>query len=248
MEGSPEAPLTPAVPLPLFVSKNSKTGFSVNVAIKLSCRPTEACAKYCYGKAGPIAMRAAVNRQEQNFRRLEWLASAPLAAVATEADMVYWAVKPHADFLRFFGVGDLQLGSVRLIKMLAKRHPDLRLWVATRKFDLALKLPFVHNVHVMLGLDSTTKGEDLHAAFQLVQERGPQYFGSWVKREVDEVIPAWINVVFAVHKPGGNRAKWSSDTDDARICEATRAGGLSHENACSSCRRCFDVPKRLAHS
>ena len=237
----------PAVPPPLFVSKNSKTGFSVNVAITLSCRPTEACSRYCYGKAGPIAMRAAVNRQEQNFHRLRWLAEAPPSVVATEADMVYWHVKPYANFLRFFGVGDLQPGSVKLIKTLAKRHPDLALWVATRKFDLALDLPFVRNVHVMLGLDSTTKGADLHAAYELVRERAPQFYGSWVQREADEVIPAWVQVVFAVHR-GSNRAKWSAEAEDVRLCEATRAGekGAEHEGACGTCRRCFDVSVREA--
>ena len=55
----------------VFVSHNSKTGFSVNVAIARTCRPTKGCSEYCYALAGRLTwiatMRNPLKRATRNL-------------------------------------------------------------------------------------------------------------------------------------------------------------------------------------
>jgi hypothetical protein len=111
----------------LFLSANSKTGFSINTAIPLTCRPTAACAQYCYGLEGRSIMLPAFRRQIGNAQRFAALESAPDLNLIYEAIGVAEQVLPKQNFLRFFGVGDLQPGSVRFINTLSMTVPELTL-------------------------------------------------------------------------------------------------------------------------
>ena len=226
----------------LFLSANSKTGFSINTAIPLTCRPTAACAQYCYGLEGRSIMLPAFRRQIGNAQRFAALESAPDLNLIYEAIGVAEQVLPKQNFLRFFGVGDLQPGSVRFINTLSMTVPELTLWVATRRFDLAERLAPRANVHVMLGLDTTTRPVDVKDVRQIVQQR-PRYFASWVQREAKEHVPPWVSVIFAEHHLR-HRATWSRQRADARVCRATIDGGAAHDGACAHCQRCFNERKR----
>ena len=154
----------------LFLSANSKTGYSINTAIPLTCRPTAACAQYCYGLEGRSIMLPAFRRQVGNAQRFAALETAPNLNLIYEALSVAEQVLRKQNFLRFFGVGDLQPGSVRFINTLSMTVPELTLWVATRRFDLAEQLTLRKNVHVMLGMDATTKPVDAEAVRRLLKK------------------------------------------------------------------------------
>lgn len=228
----------------LYVSTNDKTGYSINTPIAETCRPTEACAKYCYGNTGRISMSGALRRQYENFVRFQTLERASKRDLEDEADRVFHAVYPQQTFLRFFGVGDLTPGAVRLINVLAKRHPRLALWVATRKLELAKKLVRSPNLHIMVSLDASTKGDEFHEYWNFIQARGPLAFAAYVQQHKNEAVPKWAEVIFAEHKPGGNRAPWTEDSDDWRLCPATVVDGADHNGACFRCRYCFTVERR----
>lgn len=234
------------VPASVYVSSNAKTGFSINTPIDKTCRPTEGCSNYCYGNYGPISFRGAVQRQNENFQRFEYLAKASPRELADEADRVFHRVAPERDYLRMFGVGDLTDGAVRFINALAKRHPKFAIWVATRKVELARKLANLANLHIMVSLDSTTKGEDLHRMWEFVQARAPQAYGAYVQQRAGEAVPPWVKVVFVQHGPGGRRQGWSAEHRDVRMCPVTVAGGPEHDDACNRCRYCFHSAKREA--
>ncbi len=232
----------------LFLSKNDKTGMSINTSIAHTCRPTPACSVYCYGLEGRIRMPAALQRQAENaamFSVEEW------GQLADEAMDITHVVSRQQDFLRMFGVGDLQDGSVYFINQLSSyaklSKPKFRIWVSTRKFDLATKLVDNKNLHVMLSFDSSTPTKWKTMGLRLLAERRPQFFAAWVRQSEDEVVPRWVDVVFEQHRHGHGRARRDPHK---KACPATIHE--SNENcveltgACAKCQFCFDVKKREA--
>lgn len=231
---------------PIYLSRNSKTGTSINVSIAETCRPTPACAAYCYGLTGRMVMSAALQRQVQNA---QVFAHASRAQLDREAEDVVHAVSREQNFLRVFGVGDLQPGSVYFINKLSayaeRVRPEFSVWVATRKFDLAERLEVRKNLHVMLGFDSATPEKWLRQGQALLEARRPQFFAAWVRQRAEDVAPAWADVVFEEHRAGGARA---NRRPHPRACPATIHANYprskAHDGACAACRFCFDVNRR----
>jgi len=197
---------------------------------------------------GRIRYSAALERQADNAAVFDRLADATAEDVEDEALLVAEEVRHHQDFLRMFGVGDLQPGSVRFIKALSRLAPDLTLWVSTRRFDLAAKLALdlstgreqvIHrgvyrinqNVHLMLSLDATSSPQSVEKARDLVTRCGGQAYLAWVQQSADEKVPSGISVIFAEHHTGTGRARWTQDAADPRTCPATIAGGAAHKDA-----------------
>lgn len=230
----------------LFLSKNDKTGISINTSIARTCRPTPACSVYCYGLDGRIRMPAALQRQAENsamFSVEEW------GQLADEAMDIAHVVSRQQDFLRMFGVGDLQPGSVYFINQLSAyaKHakPKFRIWVSTRKFDLAVNLADNPNLHVMLSFDSSTPLRWRTAGLKLLAKRRPQFFAAWVRQSEDETVPKWVDVVFEQHRHGHGRAKRAPHK---RACPATihtdYPGSQPLDGACGACNFCFDTKRR----
>jgi hypothetical protein len=221
------------------LSTNSKTGVSINVAIARTCRPTRACAEYCYGLIGRLTYDAALASQARNAA---FFAGADKAVLRHEARRIGRAVLKKQNFVRMFGVGDLQPGSVFFTTVLAGEFPELSVWVPTRKLELAGLLPKLPNLHVMLSLDATTTRENIEATHRLVLKNKPQFFAAWVRSAPTDKIPRWVSVVFEEHKMG-RRAWWDPER---RACPATVRGGVEHEGACEKCRFCFNTERRAA--
>lgn len=236
------------VPDMLFLSKNDKTGMSINTSITHTCRPTPACSIYCYGLEGRIRMPAALQRQAENAAMFgvdddNW------GQLADEAMDVAHVVSRQQDFLRMFGVGDLQPGSVYFINQLSEYaksvKPKFRIWVSTRKFDLAANLVDNKNLHVMLSFDSSTPTRWRTVGLKLLAARRPQFFAAWVRQSEDETVPRWVDVVFEQHRHGHGRAKREPHK---RACPATIhetcLGSMELTGACASCQFCFDIKRR----
>ncbi len=219
------------------LSTNSKTGVSVNVAIAKTCQPTKACAEYCYGLVGRLTYNAALASQARNAA---FFAGADKAVIRHEARRIGRSVLKKQDFVRMFGVGDLQPGSVFFTTVLASEFPELSIWVSTRKLELARLLPLLPNLHVMLSLDATTTRANVEATRWLIRQMGPQFFAAWARGSPSDKIPRWVAVVFEEHK-AGKRAMWDPES---RACPATIRDGAEHEGACERCRFCFDAGRR----
>lgn len=221
------------------LSTNSKTGCSINVAIAQTCRPTKGCAEYCYGLLGRLTYDAALASQARNAA---FFASADKAVLRHEARRIARKVLKQQNFVRMFGVGDLQSGSVFFTTCIAVEFPELAVWVATRKLELARQLPLLPNLHVMLSMDSTTTKKNVEATRWLIQQNGPQFFAAWARRSPADKVPRWVSVVFEEHKLS-KRAQWDPEP---RACPATARDGAEHEGACAACRFCFSSEKRAA--
>lgn len=231
----------------LFLSKNDKTGWSINTAIAETCAPTKACQVYCYGLTGRIALPGALTRQAENAAFFS-VAEGDWGQIADEAIDITHVVSRQQDFLRMFGVGDLQPGSVYFINQMATyamgRKPDFRIWVSTRKFELAARLVESDNLHVMLSFDHSTPPKKLQLGLDLLAKRSPQFFAAWVRLSETEVVPPWVSVVFEEHRIGRGRAK---RVPEKRACPATvheDFGGVDHNSACSKCEFCFSAERR----
>lgn len=236
-------PLRPGLPEHVFISRNDKTGWSINVSIAKTCTPTKACVEYCYGLEGRVRMRAALNKQAENAR---FFAEATPLELTNEAVDVVHIVSRSQNFIRVFGVGDLQLGSALFANQMAKyalhARPKFQIWLATRKFDIAANLIDSPNLHVMCSFDSTTAAKSLEAGRALLTR--PNFFAAWVHRSPDEVVPEWVSVAFAEHHVGGrhSRAQWAGA--EKRTCPATVPEGLDHQGACEKCTFCFNSERR----
>lgn len=239
-----DTPTPDRAPTQLFLSANDKTGLSINTAIAYTCKPTKACSTYCYGLESRIRMQPALRRQVENYARFELLERAHGDVVLHEVRVVAALVRPHQDFLRFFGVGDLQRGSVRFINSMAANVPELALWVATRRLELARQLDRRSNIFVMMGLDHSSKPAYIAEARQLIKQRRPQFYGAWVQTDGAEEVPAWVKVVFAEHHIQ-RRAPWTVADAHRLTCPATIQDGAAHHLACKNCRYCFDPKIKL---
>jgi len=233
----------------LFLSKNDKTGWSVNTSIAMTCRPTKACQVYCYGLTGRIAMSGALQRQAENATFFS-VGEGDWGQLADEAVDMTHVVSRQQSFLRMFGVGDLQPGSVYFINQMATyacgTKPSFRIWVSTRKFELAARLVDQPNLHVMLSFDATTPARALAAGLALLKQRPRQFFAAWVRLSETEVVPPWVSVVFEEHRVGRGRA---TRKPEKRACPATiheDRKGVPLEAACARCQFCFDADKRAA--
>lgn len=230
------APRAGSAPPPtLRLSENHVVGLSLNVALVGSCRPTKLCREKCYALRGLVAFQASRDLQAENLARLEYLEAAPLSEVRAEADGIAAQVRSAGqDVLRINGTGDLVPGTVRLLNVLSRRHPWLRLWVATRKLALARQIILRQNVHVMLSADRTTCPADITTMLELRRRGRGRVFLSWLRDDLSPV-PSEVDLLFHEH-----HGAWKAPLPaEPPTCPKTIVGTES-KLACLSCRWCFD--------
>jgi hypothetical protein len=221
----------------LYVSNNSKTGVSINLPIAGSCTPTRACRQYCYAMEGPIVRNNSLGRQVDNLNLLNELETAPQDRVNVVVLVLAGDIdRANRQWIRWHGVGDLVPGSVRVINTLVEKRPDLVQWVVTRKPGEAIKLRDHPSIRLLLSFDASTakttteKLKNLRHHFKKAKVRF-----SWV-REDEQMAPPDMDIVFHEHT---GRFRLDVKKQDSRTCYATLPG-VSHENACDSCQRCFE--------
>lgn len=226
----------------LYLSGNSKTGVSVNFPVHATCRPTAACARYCYALSGLLQFLQSVNRQGENFKLCQELETASDSRVAEVAAVLLSDLRrAGASFVRWNGSGDLTPGAVRVINALATLAPTLAQWIITRKPDVAAALADHPAIRVQFTLDGTTLPGDAArmgecaARFKLAAATF-----AYVRTSESDTAPSVAAVIFNEHT-SNKRNAWA----DARACHATLPGN-SHENSCDGCRRCF-APRDGAH-
>lgn len=128
-----------------ILSSNGKTGFSLNLPAK-NCNSTENCKAKCYMKSGHMALP--INKKKQQFVS-DYLLGNNIALLIYEC-MILQA-------LRLNGCGDLLMGMVANILLLAKSCPNTIFYGMTRKIDIARainnKLP---NLSILVSVDGSS--------------------------------------------------------------------------------------------
>lgn len=210
-------------------SGNTKTGYSVNFPIWRTCRPTKVCAALCYGavKGRPITWDKSLLKYLRVYR---YFLNTDPETIADRIRKEY--VSKKMTFLRWNGVGDLFPEAVEVINILARKYPDMVLWVVTRKREMAAKIDRkAENVYVMFSLD---KDPDSRKRKTLMdRHRHPRVYYSFLRQEEgDDTLGA--RIVFNAHQK-----KKDLGYDDPRTVCPVDAGQIPLEGACEGCRKCF---------
>lgn len=225
----------PNLPSKIYLSKNTKTGISINVSIAETCSPTKLCMNSCYAMRGPIVFGNSQRRQVENtilFKHLEFAPQRELDRIVNALASEIFDSKQS--WVRWNASGDLIEGSVRVINRLAELHPKIINWVISRKPEMIGRLLDHPSIRTTLSFDETTPekvSKELKSFKSKFKKSGVKF--SWIRTSKTQIVPEFIDIVFNEHI-GRN----SVEHKDEKTCEATIKEN-NHTNACDSCRRCF---------
>ena len=212
------------------ISFNKVTGYSVNVPIASTCRPTATCLKTCYFATGAPSWTNSLRHQKSVEATIRADPRAFAQRVALEYDRL------GLSFLRWNGGGDLFPESVDAIHHLARMRPDIVLWVVTRIPALATQIQHLPNVFVHFSLDRSSmarKRQFLNGA-----PKTRNYFFSY-QAEPGETVPASVVDDVSVVFFHNYEPTWSGALlERPEVCPLNRASNIA--GVCERCRRCFN--------
>ena len=223
------------------LSFNKVTGYSVNVPIAETCRPTAMCMETCYFAAGAPSWSNALRHQRKVRASIQMNSAEFAERVAMEYDRL------GLTFIRWNGGGDLFKESVDAVNHLAKMRPDIIIWVVTRIPEWAALVDQAPNVFVHFSLDKHSLSR--RESFLKLKPRSLNYFFSYQCAEGE--IPPLKNLknvsvlFFDNYKPTTDLAGYPSDI----ICPLNTVADIA--GVCETCRRCFNgaaVDHKPAHA
>lgn len=212
------------------LSGNKVTGYSVNVPIAETCRPTAMCIKTCYFAVGAPSWSNSLRHQRKVYESIKSNVATFAERVAMEYDQL------ELSFIRWNGGGDLFEESVATINYLGKMRPDMVIWVVTRLPEFAAKIEHAPNVYVHFSLDkhSLSRAKD----FINYKPLSENFFFSY-QCDIGEVPPPEnlkeVSVMFFDnYKPTGEISAY----EPAMVCPLNVVDDIS--GICEGCRRCFN--------
>jgi hypothetical protein len=233
-----------------LLSSNAKTSLSLDFPIGHTCAPTALCSAVCYAsRPGTPA------RWNKSLRmRLRTLRYFQLATPRAAANRLWhefsrrrttakWTSRGvRIDFLRVNGTGDLVPAVVAALNLFMVDHPEVALWVVSRRPLIAAGLEPRPNLFLQLSVDATTTQQAGYLTRELVRTN-PRAYVSFLRTKVtDDVSGAAI--VFNEKQTEGLPYDGIADCPvDAGRLELGNVRGVGG-TACSKCRKCFS-PKTL---
>ena len=212
------------------LSYNKVTGYSVNLPIAETCRPTAVCMKTCYFATGPSSWSNALHQQLNIYAAIKSDPHAFAERIALEYDRL------KLTFLRWNGGGDLFAENVEAINHLGRIRPDIVLWVVTRIPEWAAKVEHHPNVFVHFSLDRYSLGRR-----QECLDLKPLSKNLFFSYQADKAeIPPQANLqhisvlFFDAYKPTAPISNYEKDV----VCPLNGAKDIS--GTCEWCRRCFN--------
>lgn len=206
-------------------STNKVTGFSLNVPIIGTCKPTVVCGETCYFAKGPSTWTASLKKQH---RLLNSIRENPAAAAER---IVHFAKKKKLEFIRWQGGGDLFPEAIPCIDAVAKSLPDVAQWVVSRIPKLAASVIARPNVYVHFSVDQS----------------------SWKRlEEFRQLVPAGLQWHWSYQCDAGERPPSQSiapvifrdkyDPQGDRLGEHDCPLNASEDitGVCGACKRCFN--------
>lgn len=226
-----------------LLSVNAKTTVSLDFPIGQTCAPTQTCASVCYA-ASPRAASTWRKSLRKRLRNLLYFRSVSAADAAERLTHEFKRTRRRwnrrgvkLDYLRVNGGGDLTPEIVLAVNCFAALNPDVRVWIVTRRFDLASDIADLPNVYLQLSLDGSTPRNLLGVARSLVRRHPRAYLSFLRTRSGEDTLAAAI--VF------NEKRTLDLEYNASTGCPAD-AGRLPLENvrgvggtACSRCRKCF---------
>jgi hypothetical protein len=212
------------------LSFNKVTGYSVNVPIASTCRPTATCLETCYFAKGAPSWTNSLKHQAAIQNLITHDPRGFAERVALEYDQL------GLSFLRWNGGGDLFAESVSAVNYLGRVRPDIILWVVTRIPELAAQIDHLANVFIHFSLDKHSLNR--RDKFIQLKPRSANYFFSY-QCESGELPPydrlghAAV-LFFDNYRPAGNLYVYTKEI----VCPLN--GNENITATCVKCRRCFN--------
>ena len=212
------------------VSFNKVTGYSVNVPISTTCKPTATCLKTCYFAVGAPSWSNSLRHQSKVYTSIVENPEAFAERISLEYDRL------GLTFLRWNGGGDLFAESVSAINYLGRIRPDIILWVVTRIPEFAAQIDQSKNIYIHFSLDrhSLSRREQ----FLRLMPRSQNYFFSYQCEPGEMPDPNKLGhssiLFFDNYTPTGNLEKYPTEI----VCPLN--GKTDIAGICVNCRRCFD--------
>jgi hypothetical protein len=206
------------------LSTNKVTGWSVNVPIVGTCRPTTVCSDTCYFARGPSTWPAALRKQWRLLRSIEQSPTEMAIRIVRSA----WRKK--LDFLRWNGGGDLFPRLVECIDHATEQSPDLQHWIVSRKPELASKVTPRPNVWMHFSVDKASWGrlEDMR------RMAPPSLQWHWSYQcDKNESPPSEAKDALVIFRDSYLLTS-AMQTNDCPLNGAEDITGM-----CKTCRRCF---------
>jgi hypothetical protein len=212
------------------LSFNKVTGYSVNVPIASTCRPTATCLETCYFAKGAPSWTNSLKHQAAVQNLITHDPKAFAERVALEYDQL------GLTFLRWNGGGDLFAESVSVINYLGRIRPDIILWVVTRIPELAAKIDHLENVFIHFSLDRNSLNR--REKFIQLKPRSANYFFSY-QCEPEELPSAKrlgraAVLFFDNYRPAGDLKGYRKEI----VCPLNGKENITA--TCVKCRRCFN--------
>ncbi|HSR79051.1 MAG TPA: hypothetical protein VLN57_20935 [Xanthobacteraceae bacterium] len=227
--------------LPLL-SGNAKTSVSLDFPIGHTCQPTALCSRLCYAsRPGTPA------RWDKSLRmRLRTLHYFQLASTDEACDRLIREYRSQQakwrkhgvelTHLRINGTGDLCPEVVPALNQFMERCPDVRLWVVTRKLELAARLRQCPNLYLQISVDASSTPRFVHDAERMVRENLRAYL-SFLRTSTNEDDHG-AAIVFHEKRtelPWGGVTDCPADAGRLPLNNVRGKGGT----ACATCRKCF---------
>ena len=212
------------------LSFNKVTGYSVNVPIAETCRPTAVCMKTCYFACGAASWSNALRHQRKVFNSIKADPAGFAERVALEYDRL------GLSFIRWNGGGDLFAENVQAINHLAQIRPDIVIWLVTRIPEWAVQIEQAPNVFIHFSLDrhSLSRRTD----FLAKNPKSRNYFFSY-QCDKDEKPPLKNLEHTAVMFFDGYKPTIPlKDLPAPIVCPLNGSPDIT--GTCEKCRRCFD--------
>jgi hypothetical protein len=212
------------------LSYNKVTGYSVNVPIANTCRPTAVCIKTCYFAVGAPSWVNALRHQRKVYDSLRDSPKRVAERVALEYDRL------GLTFLRWNGGGDLFAENVEAINHLGRLRPDIILWVVTRIPEMAALIDHRPSVFIHFSLDKHSMNR--RTEFLACKPKSRNYFFSY-QVDADETPAAESLKEVAVlffnnYQPSADLRDFSPEI----VCPLNERADI--KGVCEGCRRCFD--------
>jgi len=151
-----------------------------------------------------------------------------------------WIDRVDLDFLRVNGTGDLVPAVVHALNIFIDAHPEITVWVVTRKPLEAGMLTPRRNLYLQLSTDSTTSAGS-RALMQVVLNENPQAYLSFLRVKPDDDAKGAAIVFNEKGTPDLPYDSIAACPVDAGRLELGNVRGVGG-TACSKCRKCF-VPR-----
>ena len=224
------------------LSYNKVTGYSVNVPIAETCRPTAMCMKTCYFASGAPSWSNALRHQRKVYETMKADPKGFAERVALEYDRL------DLSFLRWNGGGDLFRENVQAINYLGQARPDIILWVVTRIPSWAAQINHAPNVFIHFSLDKHSLGR--RGQFLALKPKSHNYFFSYQcdKGEVPSLqnLQHVAVMFFDNYQPTTDLKQFPEEI----VCPLNTVEDIS--DVCVKCRRCFNGAatkfERLLHA